>query len=534
MSTQTFPRASAFIRVLFLFLVLVGCAPTAKRVVLLVDGDRRVLETTAVTVQEVLTEQNIALGDNDKVEPPPFSEVGLGATITVTRVTFKTETTTRPLPFTRQLVRDETYPQNQIRVVQLGTNGTVAITYAITYENGKETARRESGRKVVTQPKDEILAIGTQGSLRAIPLSLGTIVYIANGNAWVMRHSSGDKRALTTTGDLDGRVFSLSLDGRYLLFTRAADETSSALNSLWIVDTLVLGETPRALPVKDALAAQIAPDARSLVYSTGEKTSGAPGWKARNDLWQLPLTPGESNIAPQRAQQIWLPSMPAPYSWWGANLAFAPDGRALAYAFANEIGVIELVGRAIPVPNVPAPRRVLKKFAPFRTPGDWVWVPQVAWSPDSRFVVTTIHAPLGNPAVASDDPTFEVWALARDATVTASLAKQTGMWAKPRWSLPDARGESRIAFGVALAPSNSERSRYALVVMDRDGGNKQQIFPLSQSPDEGLTTMQIAWSPDARQLIAVRENDLWLYDVASKSWTQLTANGASAKPQWVK
>jgi hypothetical protein len=70
--------------------------------------------------------------------------------------------------------------------------------------------------------------------------------------------------------------------------------------------------------------------------------------------------------------------------------------------------------------------------------------------------------------------------------------------------------------------------------MDRDGGNKRQIFPAGQSPDEGLTTMQIAWSPDARQLIAVRESDLWLYDVGSAKWSQLTANGASSRPQWAK
>lgn len=527
------PRLSAFVRVLFLFSLLAACAPTPKRVVVLADGNRYVLETTTATVQEVLSEQGITLGDHDKVDPPPFSEVGLSTTITVTRVTFKTETTTRPLPFTRQLVRDETYPQNQIRVVQLGANGTVAITSTITYENGNEIARRESGRRIVTQPKDEILAIGTQGSLRSVALSLGTIVYLAHGNAFVMRQSSGDKRALTTTSDLDGRVFSLSLDGRYLVFSRAADETTGALNSLWIVDTLVLGETPRPLPINDALAAHLAPDARALAYSTGEKTSGAPGWKARNDLWLLPLTPGETPAA-KTAQPIWLPSMPAPYGWWGAQFAFAPDSRALGYAFPNEIGVIELTGRAVPIANAPAPRRVLKKFAPFRSPADWVWVPQVTWSSDSRFVVTTIHAPLANPDVASDDPTFEVWALARDATVNASLAKQTGMWAKPIWSLPDARGESRIAFGVALVPSNSERSRYALVVMDRAGGSKRQIFPPSQSPDEGLTTMQIAWSPDARQLLAVRDNDLWLYDFASTKWSQLTANGASAKPQWGK
>jgi hypothetical protein len=518
---------------LFAICFLAACAPTPRRVVLLVDGSRRVLETTAVTVQEVLSEQAIALGDHDQVDPPPFAEVGLSATITVTRVTFKTETATRPLPFTRQLVRDETYPQNQIRVVQLGTNGTVALTSTVTYEDGKEIARRESGRRIVTQPKDEILAIGTQGSLRPVTLSPGTIVYLAHGNAWVMRHSSSDKRALTTTNDLDGRVFALSLDGRYLVFSRAADETSNALNSLWIVDTLVLGETPRPLPINDALSAQLSPDARVLVYSTGEKTSGAPGWKAHNDLWSLVLTPGETPAA-KNAQQIWLPSIPAPYSWWGAQFAFAPDGRALAYAFANEIGIVELSGRAVPIPNAPAPRRVLKKFAPFRSPADWVWVPTVAWSSDSRFVVTTIHAPLANPDVASDDPTFEVWALARDASVNAALAKQTGMWAKPIWSLPDARGESRIAFGVALVPSNSERSRYALVTVDRAGGNKRQVFPANESPDDGLATMQIAWAPDARQLIAVRDNDLWLYDFASAKWSQLTANGASSKPQWAK
>jgi len=523
-----------FAQVLCIVSLLTACAPTPKRVVLIVDGNRHIVETTAETVQEVLSEQGIPFGDDDRAEPPPFAEVGLSTTITVTRVTFKTETTMRPIPFTRQLVRDETYPQNKVRIVQLGANGTVAITYTLTLENGKETARRESSRKIVTQPKDEILAIGTQGSLNAITLSMGTIAYMANGNAWVMRHSSADKRVLTTTGDLDGRVFSLSLDGRYLLFTRAGDEAASALNSLWLVDTLVLSETPRPLPIKDVLSAQLAPDARTVAYSTGDKTSGAPGWKARNDLWLLPITPGESGIATKPAQQVWLPSMPAPYSWWGADFAFAPDGRALAYAFANEIGLIEFAGRTIPVPNAPAPRRVLKRFAPFRAPADWVWTPQVTWSPDSRFIITTIHAPLGNPDVASDDPVFEVWAIARDATVMASLAKQTGMWAKPLWSLPDARGESRIAFGVALVPSNSERSRYALVVMDRDGGNKRQIFPASQSPDEGLTTMQIAWSPDARQLIAVRENDLWLYDVGSAKWAQLTANAASSRPQWAK
>jgi resuscitation-promoting factor RpfB len=525
-----FPRLHLYI--IAILLLTAACEPALKRVVLLSDGQRRVIDTNAVTVQDVLREQKLPLGDNDRAEPPLFAEIGRSTTITITRVLVKTDTATQSLPFSRQLVRDETYPQGQVRIVQLGTNGTVVITYTTTIENGVEAARRETGRKVTIQPRDEILAVGTQGSIGSTPISSGTIAYIANGNAWVMRYASGEKRPLTSSSDLDGRVFSLSLDGRYLLFTRAAGSSANTLNSLWVVETLVLGDAPRSLSLKDVMSVQWSPDSRTIAFSTGEKTVGAPGWKAHNDLGIAQLALTDKDPSPRTPMQVWLASDPAPYGWWGANIAWAPDGHAIAYAFASEVGVIEIDGLTPPKPANPAPRRTLKRFAPFRTGADWVWVPQVAWSPDSRFVISAVHAPLDNPDVASDDPTFEVWALARDGSLKAALAKQTGMWARPAWSPPDARGESSIAYGVALAPSNSEKSRYGIFVMDRDGGNKKQIFP--QAKEEGLVTMQMAWSPDARQLVAVRDNDLWLYDFQSAKWSQLTANGASSFPRWAK
>lgn len=511
--------------------MLVACASSGKRVIIQVDGERRVVDTQAVTVQDILREQNISLGDNDRVDPPLFAEVARSATITVTRVQIKTEVERRPIPFTRGLVRDEFYPDGQLHVVQLGSNGMAEITYTLTIENGQEASRLETARSIVAQPKDEILALGTLGSLPTVPVS-GTMAYIANGNAWVMRHSNNDKRPLTFTGDLDGRVFSLSSDGRYLLFSRAADQRSNLLNTLWLIDTLVLSELPRALSFDDVLYAQLAPEGRAMAYSTGEKTVGAPGWKAHNDFWIAPLAIGEAAATPNAKQMIWRPGIPALSSWWGTNFAWAPDGRAFAYAFANEVGYFEMPARPVTaIENIP-PRQTLKKFAPFKTRADWVWVPQVAWSPDSRFVIGVVHAPLDNPNVASDSPVFEVWALARDGSVSVPLAKQTGMWAAPVWSPPDDRRESKIAFGVALSPSDSERSRYALYVMDRDGGNKKQIFPLAK--EEGLPVIQVAWSPSARQLIAVRDNDLWLYDLATARWSQLTANAASSLPRWAK
>lgn len=515
---------------LLAFFVLAACAPTPKRVVLVVDGTRRIVDTHAVTVEDVLREQQVTVGDNDRVEPPPYAEVDRSVTITITRVQVRTDTARQPIPFERQLVRDETYPEGQMRILQLGSNGEVEITYTVTSENGNEMPPRETARKVIRQPQSEVLAIGTLGSLPGVPVE-GSIVYLANGNAWVLRNSSSDKRALTSTGDLDGRVFSLSGNGRYLLFSRAGSSDAESLNTLWLIDTLVLGETPRALSVGNVLYAQMSNDARTIAYSTGEKTLGAPGWKAYNDLWVAPLVTGEISATlpvsiTLNPRQVWSPAMPAPYSWWGVNLALAPDGRAVAYAFANEIGFSEVAS------GVSSRRVPLKNFAPFRTRADWVWMPQVAWSPDSRFVIAAVHAPLDNPMVANDNPSFELWALARDGTVHAPLSKQTGMWAAPAWSPPDARGESKIAFGVALSPSDSERSRYALFAMDRDGGNKQQIFP--QAKEDGLQIAQVAWSPNARQLIALRDNDLWLYDFATGRWSQLTANGASALPRWGK
>lgn len=524
---QNFSRVALLSLALISTLLTACSAQTTKRVTLEFDGYRYIVDTDAATVQDFLREQDVTLGENDRVEPPLFTEIARSATITVTRVVLKTEMERVPIAFTRRLVRDEFLPDGQLRVIQLGSNGESEVTYTLTYEQGQLTGRRESSRKIITPAKDEILVVGTQGSIPTVPIT-GTISYLANGNAWTMRQSSANKRALTSTGDLDGRIFSASSDGRYLLYSRGGDDSSSELNSLWLMDTLVLDESARPVSITNALFAQLAPDGRSLAYSTGEKTSGAPGWKAHNDLWLATDLTGTQITK----QQIWKPSVPGAYGWWGANFAWSSDARAIAYAFPGEIGYVDLGNKPIVTGDNLISRHPLKKFPPFITHADWVWTPQISWSPDNQFVVGIVHAPLESANIANDNPTFEVWAFSRDGAVAAPLAKQTGMWSTPLWSGWDDRRDSRIAFGTAQSPSDSERSRYALSVMDRDGGNKTQVFPLAN--ENGLTVVQVAWSPTARQLLAIREGDVWMFDLASSRWSQLTANGASALPRWGK
>ncbi len=75
------------------------------------------------------------------------------------------------------------------------------------------------------------LRCGPTGELDPVQID-GTLAYISNGNAWVMRGVSSNKRLLTTSGDLDNRVFALTPDGRQLLLSRKSAEPNTYFNHL--------------------------------------------------------------------------------------------------------------------------------------------------------------------------------------------------------------------------------------------------------------------------------------------------------------
>jgi Tol biopolymer transport system component len=163
--------------------------------------------------------------------------------------------------------------------------------------------------------------------------------------------------------------------------------------------------------------------------------------------------------------------------------------------------------------------------------GDQVWVPAPTWSPDSRFVALTIHGEEpGRPA--EESRVFEVWVLDLENIVRARLTRSVGMWSTPRWS-PEREGESTIAYAEAHTPSNSYESRYVLKVMDRDGSNKDVVFPAEGQA--GITRPVIYdWSPDGRQLVVLYLGDLYLIDPSEGKAQQLTGDGQSTHLDWAQ
>jgi len=484
-----------------LLLLLVAACSVPKSVTIEVEGKSRVVETEAERVRQVLSEAEVALGDLDRVEPDLWESVQEGMEIRVIRVQEERKVEVQEIPFERRVIRDEALEVGESRLMQKGAEGEEEVVYLVTYEDGEEVARKVVARRVIEEPVAEVKLVGAKGLLPSIPIS-GTIAYISYGNAWVMRHESGQKRPLTVSGDLDGWVFALSPDGTRLLFTRT---TRSALNSLWMVSTVVVGDEPQPLGIEGVRYAEWSSDGHEFAYSTAEKTQGAPGWKARNDLWIASLEGEKEEVLP--------PSWGGIYGWWGTNFAWSPDGSLFAYADADEVGVIDAST---------GEHSILLSFPPYHTYAEWVWVPILSWSPDSLFLVTTAHD-------ISDEETFDLWVLGVDGKVKARLVPEVGIWSSPRWSLGDS-----ILFGRAESPDRSQESRYLLYVVDRDGSNEERILPRGE---EGLVVEELVpwvWSSWSGKAVMVKEGNLHLLDLENGSWKQLTIDGGASRPRWAR
>ncbi len=513
---------------------LTGClapASAAKRVTIETSDMRLVMYTTAGTVREVLQQAGVSPGQMDRVEPDLWQEIQDGSTVRVVRVEVREETERRPIPFSQKIIKSEALPPGERKLLQLGVNGEEEIVYRIVLEDGQVVERSEALRTIIKPPVDEIIAVGLQADLPSVPIT-GTLVYISAGNAWVMRGTSASRRPLTSSGDLDGRVLALSPDGEWLVYSRAEPHGRPyVLNSLWIVGTSILNEPSHPLGIEGVIYAEWLADGKGIIYSTAERTSGAPGWRAHNDIWKANiygLRPPGRRTGSERitalTQKLLDPPAETVYSWWGTHFALSPDGRWLAYGQADEVGVIDLRSNT---------RSPLLHFAAYHTYGEWVWLSELSWSPDSRYLACSAHGQVEGTD-PEDSPVFDLWVVERTGQVRVPLAPDVGMWTAPAWSparrLPDGERASVIAFGVAYSPRSSQDSRYDLYVMDRDGSNRRKLFPPAGMP--GLVAPELAWSPDGRQMVIAHQGYLYLLDIESGTYQQLTADGQSGQPRW--
>jgi hypothetical protein len=94
----------------------------------------------------------------------------------------------------------------------------------------------------------------------------------------------------------------------------------------------------------------------------------------------------------------------------------------------------------------------------------------------------------------------------------------------------------QIAYLQAVFPEQSDNSPYRLMVMDRDGSNRRELFPKAGAP--GLDPQRVIWSPlgssgvNGLMIAVVYQGDIWLVNLADGQAQQITGDGLTVRIDW--
>ncbi len=496
-------------------LILVGCSSTPTvsptlQISVNHDGQTDQIKVPAnSTVRQALTTLSVTLNTLDRVEPELDSILQANESIKVIRVTETYSVEQKTLPFESQTVKNESMAAGQKVLIQAGVNGEQSITYRVLTEDGVEVSRTISKTETINASKPEIIMLGVQSSFKPVEIS-GLLAYISSANAWVMEANTGNRRSVVSTGDLDGRIFSISPDKKWLLFSRSAPANElQTINSLWVTSLEGSESTPVSLGVKNVVnyAEWVPNKTNTIAYSTVEYRSTAPGWQANNDLQVLQFGEDGSVINTKTLLEA---NSGGIYGWWGTTFLWSPDNSEIAYARPDSIGLLDIKAGTM---------NALVEFTPYQTSGDWAWVPGIAWADGHALLYANLPDPSGNK--------YSLNGILIDQNFPVALQANTGLFSYPSVS-PDSK---LVAYLTAILPDQSESSSYNLFVMDRDGSNPKKLYP--NEGGNGLEPQVVSWSPAEESRIAFISNgNLLLIDLATAAINQVTGDGSISKIDW--
>jgi len=516
---------------LIIFLLLSSCSTgtdvSSVNVSITHDGKIENLSVPSnSTISQAIAIAGISFGYLDRVEPNKSNLVSENLIIKIIRVqeTFILEETV--LPFESQTIKNESLPTGQTILIQAGHNGMQSITYRVVTEDGIEVSRSITKIEITQPAQPEIIMIGVQSDFRAVTIT-GVIAYISSANAWLMESTTGNRRALVSTGDLDGRIFSISPDRKWLLFSRSnSGDDESLINSLWVIsltdaDAQPLPLTIGGIPIKNVVhyAEWVPGKTQTIAYSTVEPRPTAPGWQANNDLQIMKFN---DTGASSDFKTIIATNPGGIYGWWGTVYCWSPDASEIAYARPDGIGLIDSkTGSLNPI----------IEFTPYNTQSDWAWVSGITWSPSNHALLYFVK-PASDESINSG---FDLNAAVIGQNDIINLKNNVGLFAYPTTSPANQGGVFKIAYLSAILPDQSETSKYALHIMDRDGSNDQKLYP--GEGVQGLEAQQVVWSPlsdsDSALFIAfIAQGNMMFVNPTTGELNQITGDGSISRIDW--
>ena len=178
---------------------------TPKRITLVHDGQQAVVTTTAATAADLLAQQHVTLGPDDKTSLYPTQALLNDMRLQVYRVQYQTITVTSAVPHQTVQTQDPNAFVGTQTVTSPGADGSQTTTYKVTLVDGVETARQQLSTTVTKQPVTAQVTVGSKPkpAVTASPDGL-------NWAALAKCESGGNPRSVNPAGYYGLYQFSLS------------------------------------------------------------------------------------------------------------------------------------------------------------------------------------------------------------------------------------------------------------------------------------------------------------------------------------
>ena len=128
------------------------------------DGETKKVRLALVNVLDALNFAGYKIGDNDIISVSRKQLVENVSSLTVNRVTYKTESTKETIEFETVKKNSDEVELGETKVKTEGKNGEKIVTREIKYIDGKKASDKVVDEKTVKKPVDKVVLVGTKGA----------------------------------------------------------------------------------------------------------------------------------------------------------------------------------------------------------------------------------------------------------------------------------------------------------------------------------------------------------------------------------
>ncbi len=163
----------------------------------LLDGGQppKELQSTALSVGDLLTQLGAPLHEYDTVTPGRTSPVLPGMTVHVTRVRSEQRSERRLIEPPVKKIKDAGVPIGSVVVEDPGAPGEQIVTYAVTLANGKETDRKQLSVQEISPARPARIRVGTKSAVKSPPVAQGSVwdrlARCESGGNWAANTGNG-------------------------------------------------------------------------------------------------------------------------------------------------------------------------------------------------------------------------------------------------------------------------------------------------------------------------------------------------------